>query len=108
MNALTADLSILSLCVCILNRYTDSNNNNNNRMVSQYHRERLRGNVKIFSALALFSIGVYAFSMYKMGMNDFKDINDFGHQITAEEENQGKVLKKRLRGSGDQQQQQQQ
>ncbi|EGC30842.1 hypothetical protein DICPUDRAFT_89897 [Dictyostelium purpureum] len=46
--------------------------------VTPYHRQKLRGNILIFGSIAIFSVGVYAYSMYKMGNEDFKEYNDFG------------------------------
>ncbi|GAM21591.1 hypothetical protein SAMD00019534_047660 [Acytostelium subglobosum LB1] len=63
------------------------------------YKERLSGNIKIMTGLVLFSSAVYFYSMYKMGQNDFKDINDFG---IPTKDDSDLHLKKRPRGSGPQ------
>eukprot|EP01133_Synstelium_polycarpum_P015005 gene15005-17743_t len=66
-------------------------------MTTQVHKQRLGGNIKILVVLSIFSAAVYGASMWRMGQNDFKDINDFGHPV---EEDKTK-LKRRPRGSGE-------
>ncbi|KYQ93894.1 hypothetical protein DLAC_05297 [Tieghemostelium lacteum] len=66
-------------------------------MISLYHRQRLSGNVKILVGITLFAFTTYAYSIYKMGHDDFKDINDFGNKI--EDEKDLSKLKRVRRGS---------
>ncbi|EFA81241.1 hypothetical protein PPL_06080 [Heterostelium album PN500] len=65
-------------------------------MITPFHQQRKAGNTKILVGLLVFSAGVYFTSMWRMGQNDFKDINDFGFPV---EEDKSK-LQKRPRGSG--------
>eukprot|EP01132_Coremiostelium_polycephalum_P014876 gene14876-18021_t len=53
----------------------------------------------LFAGLTAFTATVYFYSIWKMGNDDFKDINDFGFQKEKDPVDLSK-LKRRPRGSG--------